>query len=109
GIARRRISDEEILKRSLYAIVNEGAFALEDGTVQRASDIDVAYVRGMGFHAALGGPIYWADRVGLKRIYQDIVALHAQGDENWRPAPLLKELAESGRSFADLDRQKQMA
>lgn len=106
GVTRRAISDEEIVKRALYAIVNEGAFALADGTVQRASDIDVAYTQGMGFPAARGGPMFWADTIGPKAIYADILAFGANGDANWRPAPLLKELAESGRSFADLDRER---
>ncbi len=106
GIIRRAISDKEIVKRALYAIVNEGAFALADGTVQRASDIDVAYTQGMGFPAARGGPMFWADTVGLQAIYADILSFGANGDGNWRPAPLLKELAESGRSFADHDRER---
>jgi 3-hydroxyacyl-CoA dehydrogenase len=109
GVTRRTISDGEIVKRALYAIVNEGAFALADGTVQRASDIDVAYTQGMGFPAARGGPMFWADTVGLKAIYADIQAFGANGDANWRPAPLLKELAESGRSFGDYDRERRGA
>lgn len=106
GVTRRAISDEEIVKRGLYAIVNEGAFALADGTVQRASDIDVSYTQGMGFPVARGGPMFWADMVGLKAIHCDILAFGAGGDANWRPAPLLKELAETGRSFADYDRER---
>lgn len=106
GVTRRAISEKEIVKRALYAIVNEGAFALADGTVQRASDIDVAYTQGMGFPAARGGPMFWADTVGLAAIYADILSFGAGGDANWRPAPLLKELAESGRSFADHDRER---
>lgn len=106
GIERRTVSDEEIVKRTLYAIVNEGAFALADGTVQRASDIDVAYTQGMGFPAARGGPMFWADTVGLGAICEDILAFGAGGDANWRLAPLLKELAESGRTFADHDRER---
>lgn len=106
GIERRVISDEEIVKRALYAIINEGAFALADRTVQRASDIDVAYTQGMGFPAARGGPMFWADTVGLEAICKDILAFGADGDANWRLAPLLKELAETGRNFADHDRQR---
>jgi 3-hydroxyacyl-CoA dehydrogenase len=106
GITRRAISDDEIVKRALYAIVNEGARALADGTVQRPSDIDVAYTQGMGFPAARGGPMFWADTVGLKPILDVIVALHADGDANWEPAPLLEELVAAGKSFGDLDRER---
>jgi 3-hydroxyacyl-CoA dehydrogenase len=103
GIARRPISDEEIVTRCLYQLVNEGARLLAEGIVERPSDIDLCYVHGMGFPAAKGGPMHWADSVGLPRIHEAIVALHKQHDDNWAPAPLLGELARSGRRFADLD------
>jgi 3-hydroxyacyl-CoA dehydrogenase len=104
GIVRRKIADEEILNRCLYALVNEGARLLAEGIVRRPSDIDLCFVYGMGFPAARGGPMYWADSVGLAKIHAAVVALHKQYDDNWAPAPLLAELAASGRSFADLDR-----
>ena len=103
GITRRPILDEEILTRCLYQLVNEGARLLAEGVVERPSDIDLCYVHGMGFPAAKGGPMHWADSVGLARIHEAIVALHKQHDDNWAPAPLLGELARSGRRFADLD------
>ena len=103
GIARRSISDDEILTRCLYQLVNEGARLLAEGIVERPSDIDLCYVHGMGFPAAKGGPMHWADSVGLKHIHETIVALHNQHDDNWAPAPLLAELVRSGRRFADLD------
>jgi 3-hydroxyacyl-CoA dehydrogenase len=104
GITRRAISDDEILGRTLYALVNEGARLLGEGIVERASDIDLCYVYGMGFPAARGGPMAWADSVGLKRVYDAVVALHAAHDDNWAPAPLLAKLAQSGRNFSDLDK-----
>lgn len=103
GIARRSISDEEIASRCLYQLVNEGARLLDEGIVERPSDVDLCYVYGMGFPAAKGGPMHWADGVGLARIHEAIVALHQQHDDNWAPAPLLGELARSGRRFADLN------
>jgi len=109
GITRRAIGDDEILERTLYALVNEGARLLGEGIVERASDIDLCYIYGMGFPAARGGPMAWADSVGLKRIHDAVVALHARYDDNWAPAPLLRTLAQSGRSFADLDKEKATA
>jgi 3-hydroxyacyl-CoA dehydrogenase len=103
GIARRAIADEEIVTRCLYQLVNEGARLLAEGIVERPSDIDLCYVHGMGFPAAKGGPMHWADSIGLKHIHETIVALHKQHDDNWAPAPLLGELVRSGRRFADLD------
>ncbi|MDO8878218.1 MAG: 3-hydroxyacyl-CoA dehydrogenase NAD-binding domain-containing protein [Pseudolabrys sp.] len=104
GIVRRPISDEEVLTRCLYALVNEGARLLGEGIVTRPGDIDLCYVYGMGFPAARGGPMHWADSVGLARVHAAVVELHARHDQNWTPAPLLAELAASGRSFADLDK-----
>jgi 3-hydroxyacyl-CoA dehydrogenase len=103
GIARRAIGDDEILTRCLYALVNEGARVAAEGIVERPSDIDLCYVHGMGFPAARGGPMWWADTVGLDRIYREICALEQEYDANWTPAPLLAELARSGRRFADLN------
>ena len=103
GIVRRKITDEEILTRCLYALVNEGARLLAEGIVRRPGDIDLCYVYGMGFPAARGGPMYWADSVGIANIHAAVVALHAQHDDNWAPAPLLAELAASGRRFVDID------
>jgi 3-hydroxyacyl-CoA dehydrogenase len=104
GIKRRAVGDDEILDRTLYALINEGARLLGEGIVERASDIDLCYVYGMGFPAARGGPMALADSVGLKRVHDAVVALHAAHDDNWAPAPLLGELARSGRSFSDFDK-----
>jgi 3-hydroxyacyl-CoA dehydrogenase len=104
GIVRRDISDEEIVSRCMYALVNEGAHVVEEGIVERPSDVDLCYVYGMGFPAAKGGPMFWADTIGLDQVYRDIAELRSKHDMNWAPAPLLNKLAESGRSFADLNR-----
>ena len=103
GIARREIGDEEVLKRCLYPLVNIGAQLLDDGIALRASDIDVVYVHGYGFPKYRGGPMYHADQVGLDNVYRDILSFHQQYGDAWRPAPLLKRLAQEGRSFADWD------
>ena len=103
GIERRTIGDDEVLKRCLYPLVNIGTQLLDDGIALRASDIDVVYVHGYGFPKYRGGPMYYADQVGLADIYRDILSLHQEYGEVWRPAPLLKRLAEEGGSFAAWD------
>ena len=103
GIAQRQITDEEIVERTIYALVNEGAKVLEEGIVQRASDIDLIYVNGYGFPAWRGGPMFYADTVGLSKVYERIRQFHEQHGEFWKPAPLLKRLAESGKTFAKPD------
>ncbi len=106
GIERREIDDAEVLKRCLYPLINIGAQLLDDGVAQRASDIDVVYVYGYGFPRYRGGPMYYADQVGLQEIYRDILAYHQQYGDAWRPAPLLKRLAEAGSSFAAFDAER---
>ncbi|GGG36749.1 3-hydroxyacyl-CoA dehydrogenase [Caldovatus sediminis] len=104
GITRRRISDEEILDRLLLPMVNEGARILEEGIATRASDIDVVFVNGFGWPAWRGGPMFWADRVGLKEV-RDRLARYAAAtnDPNLKPAALIERLAAEGGSFAGLD------
>jgi 3-hydroxyacyl-CoA dehydrogenase len=107
NIPQRAIADDEIVERSIYALVNEGARALEAGVAARASDIDVIYVNGYGFPAWRGGPMFYADRVGLPAVLERITAFYRDHGERWRPAPLLVELARAGRTFRDRDhRQK---
>ena len=103
GFSRREINEEEILKRCLYPLINIGAQLLDDGIALRASDIDVVYIYGYGFPKYRGGPMYYADQVGLENVYRDILAFHQEYGDAWRPAPLLKRLAEEGGSFADRD------
>ncbi len=104
GIPQRTFTDDAIVERCIYALVNEGARILEEGYAQRASDIDVIYLNGYGFPAWRGGPMFYADRTGLAVIHERIAALHRELGDRWRPAPLLAKLASSGRTFRDLDR-----
>ena len=107
GIGQREISEEEIIARCMYPLVNEGAKILEEGIAQRASDIDIVYVYGYAFPAAKGGPMCYADQVGLKNVYEKILEFQEQhGEKNWQPANLLRELAESDGSFAAWDKQQ---
>ena len=99
GITRRPVSDDEILARCIYAGVNEGAKILEEGIALRASDIDVMWLYGFGFPRWRGGPMFYADSVGLAKVYEDVQGFHKQHGVLWTPAPLLQRLAESGGSF----------
>lgn len=103
GIARQPIAEEEILKRCLYGMINEGAKLLEQGVALRASDIDIVYVTGYGFPAHRGGPMYLADRLGLANVCADIERFHARHGYWWTPSALLQRLAREGRRFADLE------
>jgi 3-hydroxyacyl-CoA dehydrogenase len=102
GVSRRTISDDEIRERLLYPMVNEGAKILEEGKAIRASDIDVIWVYGYGWPVYRGGPMFWADQIGLKAIRDRLLAFEKQiGSDFWRPAPLLNKLADQGRGFLD--------
>jgi 3-hydroxyacyl-CoA dehydrogenase len=102
GVTRRDISDEEIVERLVYALVNEGALILQEGIAAKASDIDVVYLAGYGFPIWRGGPMFYADSVGL---YNVLAAMrrYAKGHQGnaWEPAPLLVQLADAGKSFND--------
>jgi 3-hydroxyacyl-CoA dehydrogenase len=106
GIARREISPEEIVERTVYALINEGARILEEGFALRAADIDVVYVHGYGFPAHRGGPMWYADTVGLPRVLQRVRDFERQHGRVWAPAGLLQQLAEAGKTFADFDRDR---
>jgi len=102
GVQRRAISDDEIRERLLYPMVNEGAKILEEGKAIRASDIDVIWVYGYGWPVYRGGPMFWADQIGLRTIRDRLLALQKQtGSDFWKPAPLLNKLADQGRGFLD--------
>jgi 3-hydroxyacyl-CoA dehydrogenase len=106
GIAQREISSEEIVDRCLYALVNEGARILEEGYALRAVDIDIIYLNGYGFPAYRGGPMWYADTVGLKKVYERVREFQQRHGGWWEPAPLLKRLAEQGKTFAEFSSQQ---
>jgi 3-hydroxyacyl-CoA dehydrogenase len=103
GITRRSFTSEEIIERTIYALINEGARVLEEGVALRAADIDTVYVSGYGFPAYRGGPMFYADRVGLATIHDRVAALHREHGQRWAPAPLLARLAREGSSFKEWD------
>jgi 3-hydroxyacyl-CoA dehydrogenase len=107
GIPRRTITTDEILERSIYIMINEGARILEEGHARRAADIDTIYLTGYGFPPYRGGPMWYADTVGLKKVYRRIEEFHALYGELWTPAPLLKHLAEERSTFAAFDAAKE--
>ena len=100
GVARRKIGDQEIVERLVYALVNEGARILQEGIALRASDIDMVYLTGYGFPLFRGGPMFHADTVGLPNVL-DAIEGYAKGrhGEAWTPAPLLVKLASEGKGF----------
>jgi 3-hydroxyacyl-CoA dehydrogenase len=107
GIQRREITDEEIIERCMYIMINEGAKILEEGYALRAADIDVVYVTGYGFPGYRGGPMWYADIVGLKKVRDRIREFHAQHGQFWEPAPLLNKLADAGATFASYDASRE--
>jgi 3-hydroxyacyl-CoA dehydrogenase len=102
GRVREAISDTEIVKRTIYALVNEGAKILEEGIALRPGDVDIIYITGYGFPAWRGGPMFYADTMGLDNVYADVKRFHERHGFWWQPAPLLEKLAREGRRFADL-------
>jgi 3-hydroxyacyl-CoA dehydrogenase len=99
GIERREIGPEEIVERCIYALVNEGARILEEGVALRASDVDVVWVHGYGFPRHRGGPMFYADTVGVKRVHEAMARFHEEQGEWMEPAPLLERLAREGGRF----------
>jgi len=102
GIQRRAIPEQEILERLLYPMVNEGAKILEEKIAIRASDIDVIWIYGYGWPVYRGGPMFWADSIGLKAVRDRMREFGRRGAEGWEPATLLDRLADGGKGFRDL-------
>ncbi len=102
NITRHDFAEDEIVKRCLYPLINIGAQILDEGMAMRPSDIDIIYINGYGFPAYRGGPMHWADSIGLENVLADLKRFHAEFGERWRPAPLLEKLVAEGKSFADL-------
>jgi 3-hydroxyacyl-CoA dehydrogenase len=102
GVEQRQIDSEEIVDRLIFALVNEGMNILDEGIAQRPGDIDVVYVYGYGFPAWRGGPMHYADAVGLEHVLECVRDFEQRfGSENWTPARLLETLAGEGRTLAD--------
>ena len=101
GITPRKISDDEVVQRCMFALVNEGARILDEGIAARASDIDVVYLNGYGYPLHRGGPMLYADMVGLPNVVRALRRFAAEpgADASWQPAPLLVKLAEDGKNF----------
>ncbi|MFQ5353059.1 MAG: 3-hydroxyacyl-CoA dehydrogenase NAD-binding domain-containing protein [Candidatus Binatia bacterium] len=104
GIEPNRITDDQIIERCVYALVNEGAKILEDGIALRASDIDLVFINGYGFPRWRGGPMHYADTVGLEAILETVCTFNTSHDF-WTPAPLMERLVKDGRTFADWDKE----
>jgi len=100
GIPQREISREEIIERTIYALVNVGARRLEEGMALRPVDIDIIYLNGYGFPAYRGGPMWYADTIGLDKVYSRVSEFHDQHGLWWEPSPLLKQLAAEGTTFS---------
>ncbi|MEH6402665.1 MAG: 3-hydroxyacyl-CoA dehydrogenase NAD-binding domain-containing protein [Sneathiella sp.] len=100
GIERREISDDEILKRCIYPMINEGAKILEEGIASRPSDIDVIWVYGYGWPIYRGGPMRYADSIGLENVYKTLLEYQEKFGDEFKPAPLLERLVKEGKTFA---------
>jgi len=103
GITARKISDEEIVQRLVYALVNEGAKIVDEGIAMRASDVDMVYLTGYGFPLFRGGPMNYADQQGLFNVVQSMKRFAANPHDDqkfWQPAPLLAKLAAEGKTFS---------
>ena len=106
GVPQRQHSEQEILERCLFPLMNEGLRILEEGVALRASDIDVVWTSGYGFPRYRGGPMFYADTIGLKTLRDGMLKYRQQlGPMHWEPAPLLSRLVEEGRTIADWSRE----
>jgi 3-hydroxyacyl-CoA dehydrogenase len=109
GIEQRSdITDDEILKRLLFASVNEACKILEEGCALRASDVDVMWLHGFGFPRYRGGLMYWADTIGVREVYNQIASWHQRYGDRWRPSNYLRQLAEAGTPLKEAKAQKAM-
>jgi 3-hydroxyacyl-CoA dehydrogenase len=99
GVNRRKISDEEILERCLYPMINEGAKILDEGKALRASDIDIVWINGYGWPVYRGGPMFYGDTVGLSEILTKMKAFQASMGDDFKPSRLLERMVEEGNTF----------
>jgi 3-hydroxyacyl-CoA dehydrogenase len=109
GIPQREFTDDEILKRLLFASVNEACKILDEGVALRASDIDVMWLHGFGFPRYRGGLMYWADTIGVREVYNQIAAWHQRYGDRWRPSEMLRQLAEAGTPLREAKAGRPMA
>ena len=104
GVTARPVSEAEIVERCIYALINEGARIVEEGIAQRSSDVDMVYLNGYGFPAYRGGPLFYADQVGLSEVVRTlgrIAAVPGTDMAFWTPAPLLERLARENKTFSE--------
>jgi 3-hydroxyacyl-CoA dehydrogenase len=102
GIEQRSFTADEILRRLLFASVNEACKILEEGKALRASDVDVMWLHGFGFPRYRGGLMFWADQIGSKAVYEQIAAWHQRYGDRWRPANLLRDVARKGGQLREI-------
>ena len=101
NIVRREISDQEIIDRCILALVNEGAQILAEGVAQRSGDMDIVYINGYGFPIWRGGPMFYANKLGLDKVIKKLNEFSAMDHNFWKPAPLLEKLAAEGQFFGE--------
>ena len=101
-VKRREVDDQEVMERCIYPMINEGAKILDEGIAIRASDIDVVWVYGYGWPVYRGGPMFYADSIGLDKVLARMEYYREQHGEDFAPSPLLERLAKEGRGFRDL-------
>ena len=107
GVPQKQHTEEEIVERCLYPLLNEGLRILAEGVALRAGDIDVVWTSGYGFPRYRGGPMFYADTMGLKTLYEGMLEYRAQfGPMHWEPAPILGQLVAQGRTLADWSRER---
>ena len=101
GVEQREFTDDEIVKRCIYPLINEAARILEEGVALRPSDVDMVWINGYGFPPYRGGPMHFADTEGIKKVYDTIVGFREAYGDHWQPAPLLEQLANEGSTFKE--------
>ena len=103
GVERRAIETDEIIDRLIYALINEGAKILEEGIAVRPSDLDIIWLNGYGWPKYLGGPMFYADLVGLENVLATLKEFEAKFGKQWKPAALIEKLVSEGKGFNDLN------
>jgi 3-hydroxyacyl-CoA dehydrogenase len=106
GVEQREFTEEEIVQRCIYPLINEAARILEEGIALRPSDVDMVWINGYGFPPYRGGPMHFADTEGIKKVYDTVVGFREKYGDHWQPAPLLEQLANEGDTFMGWARKK---